>query len=156
MFNELIALVSVISAISALLLALRIYRKAPPWIDDKIEGLTATFLEPDNEGKTMVDYIADRFGQGFRMSLLAQKSGEVRHEKMIEKRVFTAAVDKIPELKIGMKVLDELGLGDLATPENMPALLQIANKYGLFNVLKGNSPGKMLNPGSRGSVPLMS
>jgi len=141
-FNELIAFLSLFSAFFALLLAFRIYRKAPPWIDEKIEGLTATFLQPDEEGKNIVDYLAERFGKGFRMSLLAQKSGEVRHEAAIEKRVFEAALDKSPELKIGMKVLDELGLGDLATPENLPALLQIANKYGLFGFMKGNSPGE--------------
>ena len=142
MFNELIAFLSLFSAFFALLLAFRIYRKAPPWIDEKIEGIMGTFLEPDKEGKNLVDYLADRFGKGFRMSLLAQKSGEARHEKAIEKRVFQAVVDKSPEMKIGLKVLDEFGLGDLATPENLPALLQIANKYGLFGLMKGNSPGE--------------
>jgi hypothetical protein len=141
-FNEVIALLSVFSAFFALLLAFRIYRKAPPWIDEKIEGLMSTFLEPDEEGKNIVDHLASRFGQGFRMSLLAQKSGEVRHEQAIEKRVFEAAVEKSPELKIGLKVLEEFGLGDLATPENLPALLKIANKYGLFSMIGGNSPGK--------------
>ena len=150
MFNDLIALLSVFSAVCALLLAFRIYRKAPPWIDEKIEGLMGTFLEPDKEGISLmdriVDKLADRFGKGFRMSLLAQKSGQVRHEKGIEKRVFQAVMDKSPEMKIGMKVLEELGLDDLATPENMPALLSIAKKYGVFDmlggVLKGNSPGE--------------
>jgi len=150
-FNEVIALLSVFSAFFALLLAFRIYRKAPPWIDEKIEGLTSTFLEPDEEGKNIVDYLAERFGQGFRMSLLAQKSGEVRHEKGIEKRVFQAVMDKSPEMKIGLKVLDELGLGDLATPENMPALLKIAQKYGVFDMfggmVKGNSPGESHSQG---------
>jgi len=141
-FNEAIALLSVISALTALFLAFRIYHKAPPWIDEKIEGLTSTFLEPDEEGKNIVDHLADRFGRGFRMSLLAQKSGDARHEKMIEGRVFEAALEKSPELKIGMKVMEEFGLGDLMTPENMPALLKLANKYGLFGMMKGNSPGE--------------
>jgi len=99
-------------------------------------------LEPDEEGKNIVDYLAERFGKGFRMSLLAQKSGDARHEKMIENRVFEAALEKSPELKIGMKVMEEFGLGDLMTPENMPALLKIANKYGLFGLVRGNSPGE--------------
>jgi len=144
-FNELIAFLSLFSAFFALLLAFRIYRKAPPWIDEKIEGLIGTFLEPDEEGKNLVDHLGARFGQGFRMSLLAQKSGQVRHEKGIEKRVFQAVMDKSPEMKIGMKILEELGLDDLATPENMPALLSVAKKYGVFDMfggfLKGNSPG---------------
>lgn len=138
MLNTLIAVTSLILAIGALGLGLKFYRNAPPWIDNKIEGLLSTFLEPDEQGKNVVDYLADRFGKGFRMSLLAQKSGEVRHEKAIEKRVFQAVMDKSPEMKIGLKVLDEFGLGDLATPENLPALIQIANKYGLFGMLKGN------------------
>jgi len=29
-----------------------------------------------------------------------------------------------------------------SAPENLPALLQIANKYGLFGLMKGNSPGE--------------
>lgn len=142
MFSEVIAVFSLVSALSLLFLAFQLYRKAPAWIDEKIEGVVATFLEPDAEGHNIVDVIADRFGKGFRMSLLAQKSGDVRHEKMIENRVFEAAMDKSPELKLGMQVLDQLGLGDLATPENLPSLLQLANKYGLFGMLKGNSPGE--------------
>jgi hypothetical protein len=71
------------------------------------------------------------------MSLLAQKSGEVRHMKAIEKRVFEAIKEKSPELKLALGALDKLGLGDLATPENLPALIQVANKYGLFGMFQG-------------------
>ena len=142
MINAVITVLSLLSAFGALFLAFKIYRSAPPWIDEKIENLLGTFLEPNEEGKNLVDLLGERFGRSFRMSMLAQKSGEVRHNKAIEKRVFQAVVDKSPEMKIGLKVLDEFGLGDLATPENLPALLQIANKYGLFGMLKGNSPGQ--------------
>jgi len=144
--------------LTALFLAVRIYRKAPPWIDEKIEGVMSTFLEPDEDGKNIVDHLGDRFGRGFRMSLMAQKSGEVRHNKAIEERVFNAVVEKSPEMKLGMKVLDELGLGDLATPENLPALLQIAEKYGVFQMFKGNSPGQNLtrSRSTQGHVPNMS
>jgi hypothetical protein len=90
----------------------------------------------------MVDAIGARLGASIKGGLMGHASGEARHEKMIEKRVFSAVLDKSPEMKIGMKVLDQFGLGDLATPENLPALLQIANKYGLFGLLKGNSPGE--------------
>ena len=124
-----------------LFMAARLLLRAPPWIDDKIEGILSTFLEPNEEGKNLIDHLADRFGKGFRMSLLAQKSGEVRHTKAMENRVFKAVMDKSPEMKIGMKILEEFGLGDLATPENLPALLQIAQKYGLFSMVQGNSPG---------------
>ena len=141
MLSVIIALTSLFSTFLALSLAFRVYRKAPPWIDEKIEGFLSTFLQPDEEGKNLVDHLADRFGRGFRMSLLSQKSGEVRHEKMLEKRVFDAAMEKSPEMKIGMQVLDKLGLGDLATPENIPALFKLADKYGLLGMLKGNSPG---------------
>jgi len=135
-------------------LALRIARgfqtHRPVWIDDTIEEYMETFLKPGEGGVSLldgvVDKVSERFGKGFRMSLLAQKSGEVRHEKGIEKRVFQAVMDKSPEMKIGMKVLEELGLDDLATPENMPALLSIAKKYGVFDMfgglMKGNSPGE--------------
>ena len=82
------------------------------------------------------------------MSLLAQKSGEVRHQKAIENRVFQAVMDNSPEMKIGMKVLEQIGLGDLATPENLPALLQIVQKYNLFGMLQGN-PGKREGYGGR-------
>ena len=132
------------TAIGALTLAFRFYHNAPPWIDAKIENLLGTFLEPDEEGKNLVDHLADRFGRGFRMSLLAQKSGEVRHEKMLEKRVFEAVKSNSPELQLGLKALEQFGLGDLATPENLPALLALANKYNLFGMMKGN-------PGSQGS-----
>jgi len=141
MIGTIVAVVSLILAASALFFARRVYYQSPPWIDEKIEGLTATFLEPDEEGKNIVDHLAERFGKGFRMSLIGAKGHETQHEKMIENRVFDAAMEKSPELKIGMKVMEEFGLGDLMTPENMPALLKIANKYGLFGMMKGNSPG---------------
>ena len=138
MLNTILTVLPLISTVVVLYLAFKIYRNAPPWIDDKIEGLLATFFEPNEEGKNLVDVVSERFGKGFRMSMLGQKSGEVRHTKAIEKRVFQAVMDKSPEMKIGMKVLEEFGLGDLATPENLPSLIQIANKYGLFGMLKGN------------------
>ena len=145
-----LALLSLVSALVMGGLALNIARgfqkRRPVWIDDTIEEYMETFLKPSEAGISLldgvVDKVADRFGKGFRMSLMAQKSGEVRHEKAIEKRVFEAAMEKSPELKIGLKVLDEFGLGDLATPENLPALLKIANKYGLFGMFQSNSPGE--------------
>lgn len=135
MFNEVIAITSLICALGALLLANRVYRKAPPWIDEKIEGIMGGFMEPDEEGKNGIDRIAERFGTSFRMSLMAQKSGQVRHEKMIENRVFEAVKENSPEIKIALQVLEKVGLSDLATPENMPALLNLANKYGLFGMM---------------------
>lgn len=148
MFSEVIAVVSLISALILGLSALRIAKsfqsRRPAWIDETVEEYMETFLAPNKEGVSVLDgvveKIAERFGRGFRMSLMAQKSGEVRHTKAIENRVFEAVVDKSPEMKMAMKVLEQLGLDDLATPENMPALLQIANKYGLFGMLGGNSP----------------
>jgi len=150
LISTIIAVSSLVSALvlglSALRIARSFQRHRPAWIDETVEEYMETFLKPNPDGDSLIDGIVDkvseRFGKGFRMSLMAQKSGEVRHANMIEKRVFEAALDKSPELKIGMKVLDELGLGDLATPENLPALLQIANKYGLFGLMKGNSPGE--------------
>jgi len=100
-------------------------------------------LTPDPEtGMNLVDSLAARFGKGFRMSLLAQKSGEARHEKMIENRVFAAAKEKIPELQLGLSALEQLGLGDLATPENLPALYRVAQKYGLLNLKEGVNVSK--------------
>jgi len=144
-FNELIALLSVFSALTALFLAFRIYRKAPPWIDEKIEGLTSTFLEPDAEGKNIVDYLAERFGKGFRMSLLAQKSGEVRHGKAIEKRVFDVIKEKVPEVRLGIKAAEQFGLGDLVEdPEDAMALMSVLKRFGIdpMAFLRGNSPGE--------------
>ena len=141
MLSTILACVSLMTAFGALTLGFKFYRNAPPWIDEKIENVLGTFLKPDEEGKNLVDHLADRFGKGFRMSLLAQRSGEVRHEKMIEGRVFEALKENSPELKIGLQALEQFGLGDLATPENLPALLAIAKKYGLFEmsgIFKGN------------------
>jgi len=123
-------------------MAWRFFHNEPPWLEARIEGLLGTFFEPDENGQNMVDMIGNRLGASIKGGLMGHKSGEVRHERAIEKRVFQAVVDKSPEMKIGLKVLDEFGLGDLATPENLPALLQIANKYGLFGMMKGNSPGE--------------
>lgn len=102
----------------------------------------STFFEPDAEGHNLVDTIGERLGASIKGGLMGHRSAEVRHEKMLEKRVFSAALEKIPELKIGMQALDSFGLGDLATAENLPALLQLANKYGLLGMMKGNSPGE--------------
>jgi len=131
-------------------MAWKFFHNEPSWIEGRIEGLLGTFFEPNPEGKNMVDLIGERLGASIKGGLMGHASGEARHERAIEKRVFQAVVDKVfqavvdksPEMKIGLKVLDEFGLGDLATPENLPALLQIANKYGLFGLMKGNSPGE--------------
>ena len=123
-------------------MAWRFFHNEPAWLEARIEGLLGTFFEPDKDGQNMVDLIGERLGRSIKGGLMGHRSGEVRHERAIEKRVFQAVVDKSPEMKIGLKVLDEFGLGDLATPENLPALLQIANKYGLFGLMKGNSPGE--------------
>ena len=128
-------------------MAWRFFHNEPSWIEARIEGLLSTFFEPDENGQNLVDQIGVRLGASIKGGLMGHKSGEVRHERAIEKRVFQAVVDKSPEMKIGLKVLDEFGLGDLATPENLPALLQIANKYGLFGMFKGNSPGESQGQG---------
>lgn len=119
-------------------MAWRFFHNEPPWLEERLEGLLGTFFEPDENGKNMVDAIGERLGASIKGGLMGHASGEARHEKALEKRVFEAVKEKSPELKIGLEVLDKFGLGDLATPENMPALLELADKYGLFGMLKGN------------------
>ena len=145
MLNTVLTLISFGMTLSVLFLAWRFFHNEPPWLADRIEGLLGTFLEPDEQGKNMVDLIGERLGKSIKGGLMGHASGEARHEKMLEGRVFQAVMDKSPELKIGMQVLDQFGLGDLATPENLPALMQIAQKYGLFGLLKGN-PSAGSNP----------
>ncbi len=142
MLNSILAVVSLVTTLIVLSMAWRFFHNEPPWLEARIEGLFSTFLEPDESGKNMVDLVGERLGASIKGGLMGHRSGEVRHEKAIEKRVFQAVIDKSPEMKIGLKALEEFGLGDLATPENLPALLQIANKYGLFSLVKGNSPGQ--------------
>lgn len=116
-------------------------RHRPVWIDELIEEGGDLLFKPDESGKSLIDHLAARFFQSAKMSLLAGRSGEVRHQKMIESRVFDALKDKSPELKLALSALDQFGLGDLATPENLPALITVANKYGLFNQFVGkNTP----------------
>ena len=123
-------------------MAWRFFHNEPPWLEARIEGLLGTFFKPDEKGQNMVDLIGERLGRSIKGGLMGHASGEARHEKMLETRVFNAVKENSPELQIGLKALEQFGLGDLATPENLPALLQIANKYGLFGLLKGNSPGQ--------------
>ena len=123
-----------------LFMAWNFFHNEPPWLEERIEGLLSTFLEPDDKGQNMVDVIGQRLGASIKGGLMGHASGEARHEKMLETRVIGAMMEKSPELKIGMQVLDQLGLGDIATPENLPALINLANKYGLFGMLKGKNP----------------
>jgi len=141
MLNLVLTVISLAITIIILTQAWNFFHNEPPWLEERIEGLLSTFFEPDENGQNMVDQIGARLGASIKGSFMGQKSGEVRHEKMLEKRVFTAAVENVPELKIGLAALDKLGLGDIATPENAPALLSLANKYGLLGFLKGNNPG---------------
>lgn len=138
MWSTLIALLSLsASALIAFYLSHRVLHTRPKWIDETMED----FFKPDEEGKNIVDLIGEKFGRSFRMSLLAQKSGDVRHAKMIESRVMSAAVDHVPELKMGLKILKQFGLEDLANSEDLPYLLQLAKKYGIFGNL-GLGPQK--------------
>ncbi len=154
MFNTILAIATLILSagvgLYALFIARGFQKKAPEWIDGFLEDKISLFMTPDPEtGQNFVDSLAARFGKGFRMSLLAQKSGEARHQTMIENRVFAAAKERIPELQVGLAALDGLGLGDLATPENLPALYQVARKYGL---LDGVFNKKAANRGNGGST----
>jgi len=119
-------------------MAWRFFHNEPPWLESRIEGLMETFFKPDEEGSSVIDAIGERLGRSIKGGLMGHASGEARHEKMLETRVVGALVESSPELKIGMVALEKLGLGDIATPENLPALLSLANKYGLFGMLKGN------------------
>ena len=139
MLNTVLTVIPIIMTVIVLFMAWNFFHNEPPWLEERIEGLLGTFLEPDENGKNMVDLIGVRLGASIKGGLMGHASGEARHEKAIEKRVFQAVVDKSPEMKIGLKVLEDLGLGDLATPENLPALLQIASKYGLLDRSKGNA-----------------
>jgi len=146
MLSTITTLISLTLTVVVLFMAWRFFHNEPPWLADRLEGLLGTFLEPDEQGKNMVDLIGERLGKSIKGGLMGHASGEARHQKVLESRVFSAVLDKSPELKIGMKALEQFGLGDLATPENMPALLQLAQKYGLFGLLKG-SGGSSPNPG---------
>ena len=141
MLNTLLTLVSLISTGIVLFLAWRFFHNEPPWLATRLESLLGTFLEPGEDGKNMVDLIGERLGASIKGGLMGHASGEARHQKALEGRVFQAVMDKSPELKIGVAALEQFGLGDLATPENLPALMQIAQKYGLFGMLKGNPGG---------------
>lgn len=124
-----------------------LFEDADNWLEDKIKVM----LTPDPEsGMNFVDALAARFGKGFRMSLLAQKSGEARHEKMIEGRVFEAVKANSPEIQLGVTALDKLGLGDLVTAENMPALLKVAQKYGVFDNFLGSRGSETPNSRPKG------
>lgn len=110
----------------------KVFDGADVWLQDKVEQ----FLQVDPEsGMSFVDALGAKLGTGFRMSLLAQKSADARHMKMVEGRVFDALKENSPEIQVGLQVLEKLGLDDLATPENLPALMQVAQKYGLFGQL---------------------
>ena len=151
MLSEIIPIISIAVTCFVAIFALRTFQKRPVWIDETIDELMEGFLKPDEEGKNVVDHLAERFGKGFRMSLLAQKSGEARHQKMLENRVIGAVMDKSPELKLAMSALEQFGLEDIATPENMPALLNIARKYGLFEYAQGLTPVNPQKTSSNGS-----
>jgi len=135
--------------LSALRIARSFQRQRPVWIDDTIEEYMETFLKPGEAGISLldgvVDKISDRFGKGFRMSLMAQKSGEVRHGKAIEKRVFDAIKEKVPEVRLGIKAAEQFGLGDLVEdPEDAMALMSVLQRFGIdpMAFLRGNSPGE--------------
>jgi len=147
--SEVIAVVlAVLNGVLALYLlkqAKILLKTEPLWLNDFVEdkkiSLMESLVEENSEGASFLDAVAQKFGQSLRMGLLAQKSGAVRHNKMIENRVFEAVKGQSPELNLILKALDKFGLGDLATPENLPALLGMAQKYGLFgNFLKKPSP----------------
>ena len=138
MLNTVLACISLVTTLIVLSMAWRFFHNEPPWLEGRIENTLGIFLEPGEDGKTGLDMIGEKLGRSIKGGLMGHASGEARHEKMLETRVIGALMDKSPEMKIGMQVLEKFGLGDIATPENIPALLSLANKYGLFGMLKGN------------------
>jgi len=148
------------TTIIMLILAGRLYYRSPKWIDQKIEDTLAIFLKPDKEGHSMLDGIGERIGVSIKMGFMGQKSGVVRHNKMIEGRVFDAIKENVPEIKIGLKIAEKVGLGDLMEdPADAMAVMGILkNRFGIdvTSFLKqgnpANHPGRESKPGT---VPLM-
>lgn len=155
MINTIIAivtlLITVVISVQALRIARGFQKNAPEWMDgfieDKASGMLEAVMAPHPEtGQNFIDVLAHRFGTGFRMSLMAQKSGDVRHVKGVKQKVFDAAIDNVPELKAAKMLAEKVGLGDLVNAEDAPILLEMAQKYGLLDGAKG-----MLGANPRGN-----
>lgn len=149
MLNTVLTVIPVISTVFVLVLAWRFFHTAPPWLDEKIESTIGVFLQPDKDGVSMMDHLGQNLGMSIKAGLMGQRSGQVRHGKMIEKRVFEAVKENIPEVKIGLKLAEKFGLGDLVEdPADAYAVMQVLkNRFGIdaASFLKGGAGSNPAN-----------
>jgi hypothetical protein len=89
------------------------------------------FTEKEGE-PTNLQVIAQAAGQAMfasaNASMKGQMSGDVRHQKGVDGQIFEALENANPQMKAITIFLDKLGLGDLATPEELPYVLNWLQK----------------------------
>lgn len=111
-------------------------------------------LESDGEGQpNNLDVLSSRFASAMVGNInrvdAGMKSGEVRHQKMIDNKIFGAMSAQNPDMRIVTRILTELGLEDLANAEDLPYVLNWLRKnQGLgFSPQQHSSSNQQSNKG---------
>lgn len=109
-------------------------------VGDQI-GNWLTFTEKEGE-PTNLEVLAQTAGRAMfssaSASMKAGMSGDVRHQNGIDKQLFAAMQNSNPEMKAISVFLDKLGLGDLASPEEMPYVINWLQKNQLLGKAQNN------------------
>jgi len=127
------------------------------WIEERGtlgDQLGAWLLESDGEGQpTNLDVVSRRFASAMVGNInrvdAGMKSGEVRRQKMIDNKIFGAMNAKNPEMRVVTRLLEEIGLEDLANAEDLPYVLNWLRKnQGLgFNQMHNSSSKQQTSQG---------
>jgi len=92
-----------------------------------------------------LEFLSAKVGQTLYASLrsgsAAVSSGEKRHENMVENRTLEALEASDPEMKMLKSVFERLGLDDLWNPSDIPAVVNVLRKHGVFGQA-GSNPSR--------------
>ena len=76
-----------------------------------------------------------------------RSSGEVRHQSMVDNKIFAAVKENNPDVAELNFWLEKVGLGELADPAEMKYVIKALEKYGLGSLLGAKNTGSMSNNG---------
>lgn len=137
-----ILLIAISELISFLLLRRQI-RQEHDWVDSRGTvgeqiGAWLLFRESEEE-PTNLDVVASRVGSAMVSSINrvegGLKSGEVRHQNMVDNKILAAVKVHNPDVADINFWLEKLGLGELASPEEIKYVMRSLERLGLGNLL---------------------
>lgn len=107
-------------------------------------------LEPREDGvnnlQAISSHVANAMVVGINSQAAGRASGDARHQKMVDNKLFNALSAANPDLGMIKAFLTKIGLEELATSEQLPYVMRFLKKSNLLPFL--NKDGQAVRTGS--------